>query len=242
LQTLGYRSLVLDLGHVAVLDVLFSTFGLSPVQQTQLIDLYQRKALPELKDWLACESLPSDQALIIGQLPRLMGAPSVLAQVKGLVSDYPSVVASVEAVEQLVASLADQADLTINIDFTELRGHQYHTGLVFSLYDANTSWVLVQGGRYDNIGASFGYQRPATGFTLDLKLLTDHVTLAPVQKALAPSMLSMTPEAKTLVDSLRAKGVQVLHASETPTLESALALGCASFFEFNGRAWTLKTC
>ncbi len=64
-------------------------------------------------------------------------------------------------------------DVDVYIDLTELRGFRYHTGLVFAVYLEGRGSAIAKGGRYDNIGAVFGRDRPATGFAIDLKALVD---------------------------------------------------------------------
>ena len=64
-------------------------------------------------------------------------------------------------------------DVDVYIDLTELRGFRYHTGLVFAVYLEGRGSAIAKGGRYDNIGAVFGRDRPATGFAIDLKALVE---------------------------------------------------------------------
>ena len=66
--------------------------------------------------------------------------------------------------------------IKVSYDLSDIRGYQYHNGLVFSVYADQCYSPIALGGRYDNIGASFGRNRPATGFTMDLKNI---VTLFP---------------------------------------------------------------
>jgi ATP phosphoribosyltransferase regulatory subunit len=61
--------------------------------------------------------------------------------------------------------------LPINFDLAELRGYHYHTGVVFAAFVPSIGREIARGGRYDNIGKTFGKARPATGFSADLKLL-----------------------------------------------------------------------
>ena len=77
------------------------------------------------------------------------------------------------ALDQLDTVLArvQQAfpDVGVYVDLTELRGFRYHTGLVFAVYLEGRGSAVAKGGRYDNVGAVFGRDRPATGFAIDLK-------------------------------------------------------------------------
>ena len=59
----------------------------------------------------------------------------------------------------------------IGIDLAELRGYHYHSGMVFAAYHADSHDAIAVGGRYDDLGKSFGRARPATGFSMDLRQL-----------------------------------------------------------------------
>jgi len=48
------------------------------------------------------------------------------------------------------------------------------SGARFAVYAADVGEAVVRGGRYDEVGAVFGRNRPAVGFSLDLKALSSH--------------------------------------------------------------------
>ena len=77
------------------------------------------------------------------------------------------------AIEQL-KWLSDQLpDVTFKFDLADARGYAYYSGLRFAIYAKGASDAVVRGGRYDGVGAAFGHEmgrdRPAVGFSLDLK-------------------------------------------------------------------------
>jgi ATP phosphoribosyltransferase regulatory subunit len=55
------------------------------------------------------------------------------------------------------------------VDLAELGGFNYESGLVFAAFTPGSPDAIARGGRYDEVGASFGRARPATGFTMDLR-------------------------------------------------------------------------
>ncbi|MBC7929673.1 MAG: ATP phosphoribosyltransferase regulatory subunit, partial [Rubrivivax sp.] len=59
------------------------------------------------------------------------------------------------------------------IDFGDVSGLDYYTGLVFKLYVDGAGARVGGGGRYDDLTASFGRREPATGFVLDLDAITE---------------------------------------------------------------------
>ena len=82
----------------------------------------------------------------------------------------PEVTAALDELEQAAAHLKPLAR-SIGIDLAELRGYHYHSGMVFAAYHAGSHDAIALGGRYDDVGKSFGRARPATGFSMDLRQL-----------------------------------------------------------------------
>ena len=54
-----------------------------------------------------------------------------------------------------------------------MSGYAYYSGPRFAIYGGACSDALARGGRYDEVGAIFGRNRPAVGFSLDLKSLAE---------------------------------------------------------------------
>lgn len=169
----GYQDqLHLDLSHVGLFRSLVQLAGLSKSQEAKLSDLYQRKALPELKEYTQNLSLGAD----FYELGRLAG------DVQGLITHLSDAVLSNAEFKQALESLqtavqqvqARWPQVNVGVDVVELRSYHYHTGLMFAVYAPNKAMPLAQGGRYDGIGEHFGRARPATGFSCDLyRLVAD---------------------------------------------------------------------
>jgi ATP phosphoribosyltransferase regulatory subunit len=64
-------------------------------------------------------------------------------------------------------------DVRIGYDLSDMGGNAYYSGMRFAVYGAGCSDALARGGRYDEVGAIFGRNRPAVGFSLDLKPLAE---------------------------------------------------------------------
>jgi len=77
----------------------------------------------------------------------------------------------------------------VSFDLADLRGYAYYSGVRFSVYTPGASDTLVRGGRYDEVGAVFGRNRPAVGFSLDVRELVAVVSKRPLKAAIrAPWM------------------------------------------------------
>ena len=166
------RGLTLDIGHIGIYDALFSDAGLNADLEAQIFDALQRKSTPDIERLTS--ALPTDIASKLLTLSALHGSLDVMGDARKALGGEPVVV---EALDELEAALTQvqrsYPDVDVYIDLTELRGFRYHTGLVFAVYLEGRGSAIAKGGRYDNIGAVFGRDRPATGFAIDLKALVD---------------------------------------------------------------------
>ena len=157
------------------------------------------------------DSLPAEVATKLLDLAELHGSVGVVAQAKGVFANEPVVLEALGELERTLALVQSEfPDVGVYVDLTELRGFRYHTGLVFAVYLEGRGSAVAKGGRYDNIGAVFGGDRPATGFAIDLKALIDDA--APPDSAL-PSVIapvSDDPLLRDAVATLRASGRTVV--------------------------------
>ncbi len=156
------QGLRFDLGHTRILRALLD---IDPAAQPMAEDIVaalsakDAAALAPLADELA---RPARQAL--RALMRLHGDERVLAAARADLPAVPAVLAALDELQHLVATLA-RLGMPINIDLADLHGFRYHTGATFAAYAAGWPVALARGGRYDDIGRAFGRARPATGFS-----------------------------------------------------------------------------
>jgi ATP phosphoribosyltransferase regulatory subunit len=207
------EKLHLDLGHVAVFRALAVATGLNHEQEQILFDIYQRKSIPELKEF--CQNLPQgNDFLVLGRLGHDL--PALASKLSTQARQHRDVQ---NALEQLATALAHVQthwpQINVGVDATELRGYHYHTGLVFAVYAPNFAMPLAKGGRYDGVGQAFGRARPATGFSCDLYTLTGYLPESAQQVVVAPAGRDVALLAA--IATARAEGnvvVQALNANE----------------------------
>ena len=117
----------------------------------------------------------------------------------------------------------------MGIDLSELRGYDYHTGMVFSVYARGFPGAVARGGRYDSIGAAFGRARPATGFSIDLRdLLPVLPAPKPVKKVWLPHAVAANMSGERLAKELgvlRKAGLVVISELQSIGLASASSSG-----------------
>ena len=167
--------ITLDLGHVGIYRGLIEAVGLADDDERELFNLLQSKAVADIDSLISAMDLTDEAKTILSQLPRLYGEISVLQQAEQI---FGKVSAPVSAAIAYLRELAEAVNarfpqVTLYFDLAELRGYEYHTGVVFAALTPAFGQAIAKGGRYDDIGKVFGRARPATGFSADLKVLSE---------------------------------------------------------------------
>lgn len=240
----GLQNIHLDIGHVGIFREISNQAGLNKQQETALFDVLQRKAQTELVELLDSFSLDDDSKAMLKTLSTLNGDQDVLTNAKDAFADTSDAVQKALAeLEQVAIKLkACFPSLPVSFDLAELRGYHYHTGIVFAAFVPGLGKEIARGGRYDNIGESFGRARPATGFSADLKLLssltkqTEH-TADNQEKILAPYVDN--EQLSEMIRDLRAKGKIVIQ--QLPGQSGSVQdMGCTSIIEKPDQAWIIS--
>ncbi|MGB1270495.1 MAG: ATP phosphoribosyltransferase regulatory subunit, partial [Endozoicomonas sp.] len=218
----------LDLGHIRIFRVLSAFAGLSEFQEQELFDALQRKAAGEIEHLLAVWSVNPELGAMLKALVRLAGGIEVLEQARIELKEAPEeVVCALDDLEAIAREISElYPSVGFYFDLGELRGYNYHTGVVFAAYVPGQGQAVAKGGRYDGIGEVFGRARPATGFSTDLKVLM----------ALMPGTLYERNERKTVfapvnadaatVQALRRQGERVVRQLPGQETEAA-GMGCS---------------
>ena len=181
----------------------------------QLFELLQRKAESDIQQFSLSVGIDQQNKHILSQLCSLNGDETVLARAETLLEGYG------EAIFETISTLREigralysaQGGAVVHYDLAELRGYQYHNGVVFAAYVPGSGAEIARGGRYDGIGAVFGSSRAATGYSTDLKalmnLIEPQLSIESTGGILAPlhgSDKSADENLKATVLALRAKG------------------------------------
>ena len=218
LKAAGARRARMDVGHVAVFRALVRAAEIGREREVELFEALQRKDVPALKSLTRRLDARTRNALLL--LPELYGDASVLKIAEKKLPRLPELQKALKTLE----ILAKAAPVPLSFDLAELRGYHYHSGVVFDAYcDAGAggaSILIARGGRYDEVGAIFGRNRPAVGFGLDVKELA---LLAPAPPARAPIVAPRADDAalREAVRALRGAGEVVVAALDASAPELA---------------------
>jgi ATP phosphoribosyltransferase regulatory subunit len=212
LLSTGLKDVYLDIGHVGVFQGLSDQAGLDANQRAYLFEALQRKAVPEIHEFLSPLNIDVDLREMLQELAMLNGGEEILNEARERLKNAgASVQASLDQLDRLAAWIAARyPKLPLHFDLAEVRGIQYHTGVVFAAYQPGVGQSIAQGGRYDDIGKVFGRARPATGFSADLRTIMklSEDTFAPKNAIFAPAVDDSALTAK--IAQLRANGERVI--------------------------------
>ena len=220
LQLLGMRTLFVDLSHAAVFAGLSHMAQLGVQQEQSLQAALQAKDITLVETLVA--NLPEKSRNAFLALTQLNGGIEVLEQASDTLPASAELEQALHELETVAKALSN-ADVTVTIDLSELRGYHYHSGMVFAAYAKGYAGPIALGGRYDEVGAAFGRARPATGFSLDLRGALQALGPATLNKGiLAP--VAADAELLSLIDTLRSQGQVVVEAlPDMPVNYSELA-------------------
>ncbi|MFV8570423.1 ATP phosphoribosyltransferase regulatory subunit [Marinobacter sp. SBS5] len=172
LRVAGLPRVHLDLAHVSIYESLIASSGFDKDTEAAVFDAMARKSVPELDRLLGdCEA--GSSGALLRELARVSGGVEALEQARVILGGASEALdAALDKLSRVVEMLSrDFPEVSLGFDFCELRGYNYHTGLVFAAYVPGHGDSVAKGGRYDAIGSDFGRARPATGFSLDIRAL-----------------------------------------------------------------------
>jgi len=228
LQALELKDFVLDLGHVGIFRALAE--GLSAELEQALMSALHGKNIPLIEALTAeCEPTQRDA---LRALPTLCGGLETIDRAREQLPDHSLILRGIEDLELAASRLSSR--VPVGIDLSELRGYDYHTGMVFSVFAQGFPGAIARGGRYDSIGAAFGRARPATGFSIDLRDLLPVLPVPkPVKKVWLPRAVAANMSGERLAKELgvlRKAGLVIIselaHSAEpNPDCDFVLLLG-----------------
>ncbi len=241
LHALSFNEASVDLGHVGIFRSLFESSGLDKSLENNLFDMLQRKSIPELTVFLSEQQIDENKRQQFLQLALLNGGIETIAEARSVFKDVGAdCLAALDSIEAVVLGIQKRYPAVhVHCDLAELRGYEYHTGLVFAGFLPGQGREVARGGRYDDVGEVFGVARPATGFSTDLLALYQ---LSNVSEKSGDSVLSPNKddaELCQLVKSLRNDGKRVIVDLSLGKL-SPHQQSCNQVIELESGQWVVK--
>ena len=170
LKASGIKELSVDMADVRIVASLMAGTDVSAKILSLIHAALAAKDAAELKSLTASvKDMSTASREGLQHLLHLYGDIKVLDEAKKALQPNESMSQALHNLKWLASHV--EALATVTFDLADLRGYAYYSGTRFAIYGHGAE--LARGGRYDEVGAVFGRNRPAAGFSLDLKELVN---------------------------------------------------------------------
>lgn len=171
LQAAGVSGLTLDLGDARIVRSVLAGSLLDASALTDLVAALTAKDGPAVRR--LARTCPAETREGLVALLDLYGGDEVLDEARRVLPARAPVRAALDDLGWIRRHLAQaHPEVQVGLDLSDMSGYAYYSGMRFAIYGAGCTDALARGGRYDEVGAVFGRNRPAVGFSLDLKYLS----------------------------------------------------------------------
>lgn len=170
LRALNIGEFQINLGDIRFVRPLLA--GLDPDEAEALRTAIDRKDRAALAEGARRYGAPAAVARALVELPELIGRGEVLLRARSLASG-PDAEAAIERLRAIDALLAEDERSHVVYDLGEIRGLGYYTGIQFEVFVGGAGRAVAFGGRYDDLLALYGMDRPAVGFAMETDALAE---------------------------------------------------------------------
>jgi len=198
------QTVIVDMADARIVKALFAGVPVDGVVLARVHAALAAKDRSELRALTRGFPPASREGLLA--LVALYGDVSVLEEAIRVLPAIPSVRQALSDLKQLGVQLKG---VQVSYDLSDLRGYAYYSGMRFGMYTEGAGDALVRGGRYDEVGAVFGRNRPAVGFSLDLRELVG-VLVPPPLRAAIRAPWNHAAGLRTAIAGLRQQGHTVV--------------------------------
>lgn len=208
LRATQVADLTVDMADARIVRSVLSGVKLEPAALARVHAALAAKDATALA--LLTRDVPAPAREGLSALISLYGDAKVLDEAAKALPATPEIATALQELKWLAGHVEGAA---VTFDLADLRGYAYYSGMRFAIYTPGASDALVRGGRYDEVGAVFGRNRPAVGFSLDVKELVGVSAKRPLRAAIRAPWRDDGAEAASLraaVAALRRDGETVV--------------------------------
>jgi len=208
LHAAGLQGLTLDLADARIVRGVLAGVAADGERLQDVVAALAAKDSASLSS--LTQAFPATSRQALADLLSLYGDESVLERARQVLPRNELVRRALDDLGWLAQHVRHtHPQVRIGFDLADLSGYAYYSGARFAVYGSDIGEAVVRGGRYDEVGAVFGRNRPAVGFSLDLKALSSHGDAREPRRAVrAPWGLDAA--LRTAVRRLREQGETVL--------------------------------
>ena len=208
LRAAGLHELVLDLADARIVRGVLAGLAVDGALLSEVVVALAAKDNATLRRLSAGFPAGTREALLA--LPGLYGDAGVLAAARRALPPRPLITAALDDLAKLARHVGRaHPDVQVGFDLADMGGYAYYSGARFAVYAPGAPDALLRGGRYDEVGAVFGRNRPAVGFSTDLKLLAA-VAAPETQRTAIRAPWGDEPALRQAVRRLREQGETVV--------------------------------
>ncbi len=183
LHAAGLEQLVLDLADARIVRGVLAGVSVEGERLHAVVSALTAKDAPALAG--LSQSFPAVTREALMALVGLYGDETVLARARACLPDRAMIRQALDDLQWLAHHVsAAHPRVQVGFDLADMSGYAYYSGARFGIYTAAAGDAVVRGGRYDEVGAVFGRNRPAVGFSLDLKALAQCARPMPAHAAI----------------------------------------------------------
>ena len=221
LKTARAGDLQIDLTDARIVRALLADAHCDAERLARIRSALAAKDSSELKNLTRDFAAPARSGLLA--LIGLYGDAHVLDEAASALPPLDLVREALAGLKWLARQIEGNGENNVSFDLADLRGYSYYSGARFSIYAERASDALVRGGRYDEVGAVFGRNRPAVGFSLDIKALVQAAAERGRRSAIRAPW-GVEPALRNAIRALRESGETVVcvlpgHDSELDEFE-----------------------
>lgn len=172
----------LEVGNIKFFNSAVEELNLDYDEKMKLSQLIDRKSLQELEEYLESLNLEEKYKTLFLKLPWLFGGKEILKEGRKYCFNN-EMSESIDYLENISKEL-DQlgyGDLAY-YDLGMVPTVNYYTGITFRGYVEGVGTTVLSGGRYDKLLSTFGEDRPAVGFSINLDSVLDIIKDEKIQK------------------------------------------------------------
>jgi ATP phosphoribosyltransferase regulatory subunit len=200
LKAAQVANLTVDMADARIVRSLLSGLAVDAEALARIHAALAAKDASELA--LLTEKFPAAAREGLRALVSLYGDEKVLLEAKKCLPPVPALHEALANLQWLAGHLIGAR---VSFDLADLRGYAYYSGVRFAIYTPRATDALVRGGRYDEVGAVFGRNRPAVGFSLDVKELVSVAATRALKAAIRAPWLDSGNDAALLRAAIAAR-------------------------------------
>ena len=208
LRRANLSSVLIDLGDARIVRAVLADVALNAAESDAVYAALAAKdaaALGELSRGFAASVQHALQALVT-----LYGGAEIIDRARRELPAHPLVHAALDDLQWLATHVREaHPEASVSFDLADIGANGYYSGARFTVYNAGASEAIARGGRYDQVGSVFGRDRPAVGFSLDLKTLAG-LTSGPTVHAAIRAPWAEDASLRAAVRKLREQGHTVV--------------------------------